>query len=294
MKSSLWWVAGALTLLASGVHAESVDLERDMAPDARLTVENTSGEVIVRGWSESRLSVQGDVDDRAELELREVGDGFLIKVRSRARRGHSAEADLQIRLPRGAALAVETVSADVDVSDMDNDSLRLLSVSGNVNTDVTTAHADIQTVSGDVELRGQMERLKLQTVSGDVRAARVARELDATTVSGDFTLRGGELRNVQMESVSGELMLESGLASGGRLVAQSMSGNVVLKMPDDLSARIQAASFSGDIASEFGDSRSDDRRDRRGARQRLDVSLGGGDAEINVETFSGDVRIVRP
>ncbi len=66
-----------------------------------------------------------------------------------------------------------------------------------------------------------------------------------------------------------------------------MSGDVQLQLPADASARLEASTFSGDLRSDWGNpSRGDD-----GPGKELKTTIGGGDAFIHVESFSGDVRV---
>jgi DUF4097 and DUF4098 domain-containing protein YvlB len=66
-----------------------------------------------------------------------------------------------------------------------------------------------------------------------------------------------------------------------------MSGDVHLHLSGDLSASIEAKTFSGTIRSAYG--KVD--KEEYGPGQSLKTTAGAGDAEIDVETFSGDVEI---
>ena len=68
-----------------------------------------------------------------------------------------------------------------------------------------------------------------------------------------------------------------------------MSGDVQLQLPAATSAALHASSFSGDLRSDFGTPRQAD----HGPGSSLDARLGDGQGRINIETFSGDLRIRR-
>ena len=68
-----------------------------------------------------------------------------------------------------------------------------------------------------------------------------------------------------------------------------MSGELTLRLPAELSARIAAETFSGGIRSDFG---SVDEAEH-GPGKRLRATAGAGTARIELETFSGDLEIVR-
>ena len=61
------------------------------------------------------------------------------------------------------------------------------------------------------------------------------------------------------------------------------------ELAGDLSASIDAETFSGEIRTDFG---SVD-REEHGPGERLRAKSGGGDGEIELKSFSGDVSIRR-
>jgi predicted membrane protein len=66
-----------------------------------------------------------------------------------------------------------------------------------------------------------------------------------------------------------------------------MSGNVQLQLPANTSANLHASSFSGDLRSDFGTAK----KPEHGPGSSLDARLGDGAGKINIETFSGDLRV---
>ena len=62
----------------------------------------------------------------------------------------------------------------------------------------------------------------------------------------------GELQAIDASVVSGDVELEAALADGGRLAAETLSGQLRISLPKDTSARLRASSFSGSIKSDAG------------------------------------------
>jgi DUF4097 and DUF4098 domain-containing protein YvlB len=113
------------------------------------------------------------------------------------------------------------------------------------------------------------DRAKLQTISGRIQAG------------------GGPWRQFTLSTVSGDVQLNGGLAPDGKIGIDSMSGNVQLQLPSGTSASVHASSFSGDLRSDFGTAQ----KSEHGPGSKLDARLGSGGGTINVETFSGDLRM---
>jgi DUF4097 and DUF4098 domain-containing protein YvlB len=83
------------------------------------------------------------------------------------------------------------------------------------------------------------------------------------------------------------VQLNGGLAAGGKMNIDSMSGDVQVQLPSSLSSSIHAKTFSGDLRSDFGTPQ----QPEHGPGSHLDTVAGGGDGKISIETFSGDLRI---
>jgi hypothetical protein len=90
--------------------------------------------------------------------------------------------------------------------------------------------------------------------------------------------------------VSGRLEFEGDPAPDGEFEFESLSGTVVLRLPDELSAEFEVETFSGSIDSEFGGR---ERRPRHGPGATFYEVYGKGEAYFSIETFSGSVRIQR-
>jgi DUF4097 and DUF4098 domain-containing protein YvlB len=87
--------------------------------------------------------------------------------------------------------------------------------------------------------------------------------------------------------VSGDATLSLGLADGGRIDAESLSGDVALRLPPGTSASLEMESFSGTIRSPVGHVHEEE----HGPGSSLNARLGDGKGRIHLESFSGDLEI---
>ncbi|NMW24244.1 DUF4097 family beta strand repeat protein, partial [Rhodanobacter denitrificans] len=106
-------------------------------------------------------------------------------------------------------------------------------------------------------------------------------------ISGRIQANGGPWQKLTLSTVSGDVQLTGALATGGSIGIDSMSGDVQLQLPENTSASLHASSFSGDLRSDFGTPKEPE----HGPGSSLDVRLGAGAGKINIETFSGDLRV---
>jgi DUF4097 and DUF4098 domain-containing protein YvlB len=205
--------------------------------------------------------------------------------------GPKHDSELVLHVPRTVALEVDVVSADASVSDVAGQSFKAESVSGNLELSSAAPEVDVDSVSGDVTLAAPgpnpQAHVHVQTVSGDIRAKNLAGRIKLETVSGRMDCACGEARELDTGSVSGDADISVAPAAAARLHLESMSGSIHLHVPAALSARIDASSFSGSIRSDFGSVHNEE----YGPGSSLKTQVGNGDARIQLESFSGDIRL---
>ena len=199
---------------------------------------------------------------------------------------YSGNIQLIVRVPDGIPMVqAETMSGDLEVTDIKTDRLQLKTTSGDMKLDDTESReTDLQTGSGDISLNcPRAERMRLQTGSGDVDAGNLTvGSLIAGTGSGDLELQG-KLEECVIKTGSGdvELKVESGAR---RLNVTTGSGDADLDLTRIGSAEVRATVGSGDCTV-YG---------AGGERYQVScgtITAGSGDCKVTVQTGSGDVEV---
>lgn len=268
--------------------SERLDTTMAFPRDGVVDLTNVSGDITVTGWDRAEARVQASTS-RGRLRWRFSSSRITVEIEPV--RGRTGDSPIEVSVPQGVRVITRSTSGD----------LTIRGVNGPV---------DASTTSGDVELADASERVELKSVSGDVRAVRVRGEIEANSVSGEVELDDIEGRAVRVESTSGDLVLTnvrspdvsaetvSGevvfrgpIERGGQYEFHSHSGGVTLTVPATVSARVSVETFSGELDSAFPVTLQPDRN--RTQSRRLEFVLGGGDARVIAETFSGDIEIRR-
>lgn len=293
----------ALPLLPVSLAARAqtaLDETRTVAADARVAVSNLKGSIRIVGVEGSALRLRGELGESAKLKpLGDDPNSLRIEVEYPSRSGwgwggtRGGDTRLEIELPPGVSLDVDSVSADIEIRG------------------VNGARVEVESVSGSLQLRDSAPRqLKLETVSGSQRIDTGAGEIDASSVSGTIEIEaraagllraeavsGGielqlqqPIRELRVETVSGRVRVSGGPSAEGRMRIETLSGALRLELPADTSARIEAESFSGRIRSPVGEVQ----RPEFGPGSSLDTTIGDGRARIQLETFSGALDISLP
>lgn len=295
----LTFLSGGLRL-AAAAERTTIDETRPASADGKVVIENVAGSVVVTGWDRAEVSIQGQVDEDARLEISGSGDVTRIIVEhpkgTRRLRHNHVSADLNVRAPFGSSLEVETVSANIRAEGISG-GMNLESVSGGLEITVPNGKEDrgerleVSSVSGTVEITGGSARVQASSVSGEVRLTLDAGEAEVSCVSGSVIIVGGRLEEIEASSVSGAVRFEGPFVEDGRYDFSSHSGSVKVVVPADASAQFSVSTFSGAIHSDFGERA--ERTSEYTPSKEMEFTVGSGKARVELSSFSGSVEILK-
>lgn len=248
------------------------DLEQRIGPRGRFVLKFASGEVAVKGVEGDTVRVRS-LDDRSLSELFTVqaGDDHL-ELRQEEKfglgifgRGQSAELDVEV--PHGATVSIETASADIEVRDLSG-AKRFRTASGEVSLNRVAGGVDVETVSGDIDLDSQAPI-----------------ELTAKTVSGDIEVRVPALRRLDLGTTSGDIRVDGELAGEGPFALRTISGDAIVVGRSGF--RVEAESVTGDLSSDLPG-----KRESMPGRKVLTVGRPG--PTLAFRSVSGDFHVSQP
>jgi hypothetical protein len=285
-------VLGAL-LAAGGADAQGrpdFEFRRELAAGKRLYVQNVIGDVRVTGGSGRQVEVtamkkagrHGRPDD-VTVEIVELTDGVAICVRYPGQ--HSGSREDRPDSHDGRSTSKHNICRSNSWNNGNN--------RNDTEVDITVRVPEglllrIGTVSGDVTAERLVGTIDLQSVSGDVRlTGGRGPSIALETVSGDIELQGGDAKEVSGHTVSGEVTFTGSVIDGGSYDFSTTSGDIRLTLPGRPNATLSAATFSGQFSSNLSTTPNETRR-----RHRYDATWGSGSARLDVESLSGDIRII--
>jgi DUF4097 and DUF4098 domain-containing protein YvlB len=284
-------IAGAW--LAQPATADEISKRIAAAPQGQVEISNTSGSVTITGWDKNEVEVAGELGEGSEgLEFTSSGGVTRIKVVLPKKSHDVDDSDLDIRVPAGSSLAVNTVSADINVEGVTG-AQRLQSVSADISTAAGSEDVECKTVSGDISVAGSGRRglLTITTVSGDANVLRGAGEVNANTVSGNVNLDLGDTTRSRLRSTSGDLNLRGKLIGDARLDVESISGDVRVDLSGPIAAEFDVSTFNGEISNCFGPKSS--RTDEYVPGRELRFREGNGSGRVRIKTLNGDINLCR-
>lgn len=286
---------------ASATAQRNRDRDRDDQPRSRIdttlafsrtgTIELSliSGDIIVTGSSRDEIRVRA-YSERGRLEMDASSSHFSLDARSD--RGRMGDTRFELSVPAGARLIMRTTSGSVEATGVKGP-VEGHSTSGDVSIADASGRVILESVSGDVNGRRLSGEVRAQSVSGDVELEEVNGDVRVESTSGEISLTRVTSKDVYATTVSGEVNFQGTIDRGGRYEFHSHSGDIHLDMPSDLSARFAIETFSGSLDA-GGFPITLQPGDRTGRRQRrFEFTIGGGDAKITAESFSGDIILGR-
>jgi DUF4097 and DUF4098 domain-containing protein YvlB len=254
------------------------ELEHRIGANGRFALRLPAGSVAISGTA-------GDVARVRDRTGRSLADRFEIAAGSGSLEltakhrfgitlaigsygfGAGPAPELEVEVPRGAAVEIDGASAEVEGRDL-------------------VGPKQFRTASGDLVLHAIAGGLEIGAVSGDVQIdADGQLDLRARTISGDFKLRAPSLRRCEIGTTSGDVHLDAAMSGPGPFGIKSISGDATIVSRSGL--QVEAQTITGDLASSVAH-----RIESSPGRKLLIV--GHPAATLTFKSVSGDLRIVEP
>jgi hypothetical protein len=194
--------------------------------------------------------------------------------------GASTSMDLE-RLD--GTIRARTASGDIR-ADRLTQRVTVQTASGDIRSHVLSGDVRLQTASGDVSLERGDGDLKIQSASGDVALDHLIGTLDVTTASGDCRVRASALASCRAKTASGDLTVATPLAPNGEYDFGTVSGDLLLQVPDETRMTVAMKTVSGDLSCALPATSDGGKRSRT-------LTVNGGGVPVRVRSVSGDCTI---
>ena len=187
-------------------------LEQDFPAGAALKVLDTRGAISVHASNDNKITVavrkkigaenQNDAD-KYNTETRPVitvsGGLVTLNANAEAAGNHPVDVDLDVTIPRKAALTISSRRGDVSISGRDG------------NIDVSAQHGDttIDDINGNVKVNQEKGSAKIEQVSGDVRVEGRLNDVSVADVKGGLQLEGEFQESIKVERIAKTVTFKS-------------------------------------------------------------------------------------
>lgn len=267
------------------------------------------------------VSIKAD-NDKIDIDTRypsgQSSDGFWSKLMG-LDKGFNGSVSYEIEVPVGLDLFIATTSGDVFLSglegraqigatssditirdhkgdcDIDNTSgnIELREVTGNVDISSTSSDAlfdnitgdvDLQATSGDTEANWVSGSIRVTKTSGYVRVSESSGDIDINSTSGDIDIDQKE-GGFALTTSSGDITVVSEFTGGTHYEAETISGNINVRVPNELKGDVRLVTVSGNIDTDLA------LEVKSFNRNRLEGRVRGGGTGIYLTSTSGDISL---
>jgi len=264
-----------------------------------------SGSFTVHGWNRNEVRVR--ISSGVEIELTRIDQtkseqATELKVTSKGRRSTAGNSclmfgDMEMDVPRGANVKLQTTSGDISVTEVAR--ANVTTTSGTITLAKMQEDTSAVVIGGDISLRESKGSFKLHSTGGSIDARDLAPvaasdSLTASTVSGEVTLSHVQHQRVSVNSVSGEVTYSGALLRNGSYSFQNLSGEVRLQLPASASFRLLAdvggsVKISSDFDLKYTQNQNVIRPGHRSGQ--VEATVGSGEASIHVSLLTGSLQI---
>ncbi len=232
----------------------------------------------VSGNERIEIGRRGDLEAWADLEiLVPRGVATRVKLAVGQLKAMNVQAPVDLDTHSGPVTA-ENISGDTHI-DTGSGSVAASTIRGSLNVDTGSGRVEVSDVEGD--------EVSIDTGSGSVTVERArASQLEVDTGSGSVRTTEIYAGESNIDTGSGSVTLDLMELEGGDHMVDTGSGGVTIILPANASARIFAETGSGGINLDVPDARL-----RRMSRDLVELEIGDGRANIEIDTGSGGIKI---
>lgn len=273
-------LAGALLVATL---AQNDDTTFAVDPNARLELRNRGGSIVVRTWDRNEVNVQTNHFYRGSIEVsRSAG---LVRIDASRRRWDDDGIDYRLTVP--ATMALDLSGSDTEV--------RVEGTRGELNIDVSegdvfvrggSGRVSIRTDDGEIDAQDLAGRIRLSSMDGDIFLNGASGDIEIDATDGAITLLDIEATSVVASTVDGDVWFDGVLAPRGSYSLTTHDGNVTVEIPEDSDAQVRMARHDGEFVSDFPLT-----MQRWPMGRRVEFNLGDGSAELQIESFDGDIEL---
>jgi DUF4097 and DUF4098 domain-containing protein YvlB len=260
-------MVGCAAIMANQVKAEKTE-ERSFTVSAKpaVTVETFNGDIRVATTPESKIEAivtktgSGANKAAAEADLDYVKvdyiqEGDTVKIiakRTRPKTFGSSGAELELKVPAHAWLALTTQNGSISTRAMENE---------------VVAH----TSNGLIEVTGSKGKLELETSNGEIKIEAEGAIVDAATTNGNVSF--------------------SGKLDKGSHRLETSNGSIDLKLPSTAQFQFTASTSNGAVSNHFPGLQAKSGKAGTNRLAGLVGSGSAPEIEVRLETSNGNITI---
>jgi Putative adhesin len=252
----------------------------------RLIINNMAGEIVIKTWDRDSLRVQARHSARVTIDV--ATESNVVTIRSRGA-GGPPTVDYEITAPVWLPVKASGQHAYIGIEGAQNE-VSAETVSGDVVIKGGSGFVTAKSIQGEVIVEDAKGRINVSSVNEGITISGSVGEIVADSTNGDITMNKVDAKSVDASTVNGNIRYEGTLSNDGQFKFATHNGNVTLIIPETANATFTVRTYNGEFSSNLQTKVVGEVRRGR----RATYIMGNGSAEVEVESFSGSVRLRKP
>lgn len=266
----------------------------------RFSIDNFNGSVEITGWDQNTVDISGTKYAESQsllnaMQIEASSSGNAVRVKTTRPDPHHGNmgAKYVIRVPRQTTLEdVASSNGSIRVEDIDGNA-HLATSNGSVHLTKIHGNVDAHSSNGSIEVNDVKGNVNFRTSNGGVHADNVEGAFEAETSNGGIRAHLHDTESghpIRLSTSNGGIDLQVDSLRQNDVVASTSNGPITVRMPGNVGARLHASTNSnGSVRSDF------DVLIHPGelSKHRMEGTIGGGGAKIDLTTSNGNINLVR-
>ncbi|MGE5813097.1 MAG: DUF4097 family beta strand repeat-containing protein [Acidobacteriota bacterium] len=294
MNAFIRYASAALVTAALAIPGGRADAQPARTPDTdqtvpvtrgtQLFVNNFAGEVVVQAWQQDQVRVQARHSSHVRVNVRTAENAVRL---SSASSSGTPSVDYDIRVPAWMSVRVNGQFDYIEVDGTQAD-VYAENVRGDIHVKGGSGVVSLKSIEGEITAEDTKGRLTVSSVNESIALLRPSGEISAETINGEITFTDARANSVEVTTVNGDVRYTGLISDNGLYRFNTHQGDILIGVQDRVNATVSIRSYQGDFRSSFPFKAENTARGRRQT-----FTVGTGSAQIELESFGGDIRLLR-
>ena len=261
-----------------------------------LNFKGLSGDLEITTWSKNEVDVKvygnSEAKDNTDFEILDNSAGVSITEKHKHKdvSGRDIKIKYKISIPGSYNLNIKTASGDLKTAVL-NGNVNYKTASGDASVKVINGDINIASASGDMDIESVNGNVDLSSASGDILCKDINGNVVTSAASGDITIKDcdGEIKS---STASGDIRFFA-VSNTSEVNLTSVSGEIIVRVAESSGAGLNLTTMSGeiDVPGDFNPPTSSPTTTKDNTPYHYSTQVYEGGNVINCTTTSGDIRI---
>lgn len=251
-------------------------------PGQRLLVDNFAGDVSVKTWGRDAVRLSASHTRRTRVDVETSATEVQISAHGHMGPG---SADMDISIPQWMPIQVQGVQTDITI-EASKGEVKAQTVHGDVEVTGGSNFVSLSSVDGTVKVSGAHGRVQVSSVNDGVELNDVVGDITAESVNGNVMLVRSDSKSIEASTINGGVLFDGETKSGGVYTLSTHNGDILVGLPDKPDVSVSVSTFGGNFSTFLPIQLTETRK-----HKPITFVLGQGDAQFELESFQGAIRL---